>query len=284
MEERRNSRSRTFKGKYTDNSGKEHHFTVKIFGRLIALGLALVLVKGSYTAIIGTSKKDDSKKDNNLEDAVLDQNLEQINEILKENPNMLREVSTSIHTVEFGETLGKIAENNGNTVKRIMELNDIKDNTQIIFAGEDLRVETIKPLSEIDAEIKMLESYFYDYVFNSSVAEMAKSSAPDDKQANFYKSIIYGNPKSESEPDMNSIYGMYIQAYLNFHDENKEHTEESKQAYIYTLTSLAKEVDEKINLDGMNNVLINYDLYKVYCINRSTEYTEVQEKNHTIYG
>ncbi len=126
---------------------------------------------------------------------------------------------------------------------------------------EDIKLKQeakVKSMDSKENEIDSLESYFHDYLMNSSVACIAKSPTEANKdQSNFYKSVLFGTPKNEKETDKESIYGKYVEAYLDYHSK-QSHTREEQTAYIEKLTELEKKVDADLNLGGTINTIVTY--------------------------
>lgn len=279
-------RTRSYKAVYRDKKNDEHYLYIRINPRLLAGGLALFMTLSVGKATLNRFVDRDTVPNNKLEDSMIDPNLELIDKILKEHPNMLVTKSISDYEVKFGDTLSEIASENGSSIARIEQLNHINAK-DMLRTGAVIKVETVKPLPELDAEIVMLESYMYDYVFNSTVAEIARKEAGQfEEQQMLYRSILYGNPKSEVDLDPNGIYAQFIKAYTTYHDREEQlegNNEEQKQNYINTLTYLTDELDERINLGGMTNILVNYNQYRIYCKNGNTKSDELVTKHTTVY-
>lgn len=274
-------RTKTYQGKYTSKNGQQHNVRIRVYKKFGTLVLSFALV-GTLAGMVGTIAKESDKnnKPNSLEQ---DPNLLVIDTILKNNPNMLKDVERGTYTISGGDTISAIAERCGNTVKRICSLNKM-DSKQVIVPGEVIEVETIKEKEPKDKEIVSLESYFHDYVFASPIAEIAKKAEENpDNGGPLYRSILYGNPLSEVDLDPNSIYGKYVSAYLKFHAlENP--SEEKRDEYISFLTELSKETFDSLTFGGMSSSLIPYSQYKVYLENGTTKYDTIQETYHSIYS
>ncbi len=279
---RKNNKTRIFSGVYTDKNGKRYRINVRVNPRLVSLVLALVMVKTTACGVINPNYDKDAVQRGAYEDEYQNPNLLLIDKILKENPEMLKERTEGIYKVEWGDTLSGIADANGITLKELLHMNKFSER-HLIRTGDEIKVETVKTLDENTQEINMLEAYLYDYVFNSQIAQIAKNEiGTNSNQSENYKRILYGNPKSENDVDRNSIYGRYVVAYLNYHDETKEKTEESIQNYIETLTEIAKDVDEYFNM-GIGEFITTYDQFKIYCKNGNTLSDELETKKVSVY-
>lgn len=273
-------RTQNYNGKYTNKSGQTSYLGVKIFSGLAASALLFILVKNTAPAVIDKFVDKDDIKKPTQEEMYMSEDMILIENILKENPDMLKTRESGVYTIKFGDTLSEIAQENGITLKRLLSLNSI-ENPSYIRDGQTIKVETVKPLEEIDQEMKILESYFYDYVFNSEPAKIARGiKEVEHKEAQMLcKSLIYGNPKSEADVDPYSIYGRYVNAYLNYHEHPLVDNEEKKQEYVATLIDVQKDLLDKNSVLG----LVEYEQFKVYCINGNVKDQEIVEKHTTVY-
>ncbi len=274
-----NSRNnRTYRGTYTSKDGKKHPLTVKVFKRLGTFALALVLVKSVHTYAI-TPIMNNIAASANRETEMDNPDLILIDKIIKENPEIIKTITKSTYTVENGDTISGIAEDCGNTVKRICALNDMSSK-DIIYPGQVINIETITEKEPLDKEISLLESYFYDYLFNSNLATIARENSAEGSL--LYRSILYGNPKTEADVDPNSIYGTYVTNYLHFH-EYGEVDDNTKNEYLAVLQGLAQDTVDQLSLGG-TPIVVTPDQYKIYITNGTTKYEELQEYNHSIYA
>lgn len=276
-----NEKTRIFKGTYTSDDNKKHTVNVRIYKRFAALGLSLTLIVGSAGCVIATNYIKDTIKDDSFTDN--DADLQTIEAIIKNDPYILKDVELGTRTIKVGDTLSNIAEDCGNTVKRICELNEMSSKN-VIYPGQEIKIETITDKDPREKSIAGLESYFNDYLFNSSVAEIAKNALENQKNGGlFYRSILYGNPKSEYEYDPNSIYGEFINAYLRFHGI-AEPTDAAKDEYIASLTDLSDKAVERLTFGDVSNILVPYSKYIIYLENRTTKYDEIQDIYRSIYS
>lgn len=279
---RANDRTRTFNGTYTSRDGKKHKLNVRVYNRLGAFGLSLVLA--AYAAAY-THTVDNSNPENANRTAIAvetNSDIEKIESIIRDNPNILKDVTNGTYTIKYGDTLSHIALECGTTLKRICALNNI-DSKDIIYPGEEIKTEVIKDKADIDKDIASLESYFSDYLFNSPIAELAKSGDESDYQASFYRSIIYGSPKSEVDVDPNSLYGSFVISYLKFH-EKEEITLEDKQVYRDMLEGMVSEYTDQLTLGGSIDNLVPYEKYRLYLENGTTKYDEPIDQMTNIYS
>lgn len=273
-----NDRTRTFMGKYLSKDGKTHEVAIRVFKRFASLGLAITLTYSIAGKLI-TAIDEVAIKDTKTED--IDSNLLSIEDIIEKNPNILKDVEKSTYIIKVGDTMSSIAEANSNTVKRLCALNQMSAK-QVIYPGQEINIETIKDKTPEEKDISALESYFYDYVFNSPIAKLAKN-AENKGASSIYRTFLYGNPKNEYELDPNSIYGKYINRYLSYHNLENPMPEEKKE-YINMLTELSKETQENLNLGNTVENLIPYPQYRIFLENGTTKYDELKESCHTIYA
>ena len=275
-------RTRIFKATYTSKDNKVYHLNVRVFKRLASFGLAIALVKGGLT-ITGnllTSGVDDINEQ--IEEVEKSEDLLLIETIIKENPNILKDPKNVIYLVKEDDTLDSIAEVCGTTVDKLRELNKLFEVDNVI-SGTSIVVEMFEDKEPKDRLISSLESYFYDYVFNSPVAKEAKSSQFSLKrQVNYYKSVIYGHPKSEADVDPDSLFGMYVNSYLNFHKEESEKSDTDKDKYIAFLTELAQKTVTDLNFDGMASTIIPFEQYDIYLQNKTTDFQSLQTEQNRI--
>lgn len=270
--------NRTYRGTYTSKDGKEHQLNVKVFKRLGAFALAIVLIKSAHTFVIKPIGQTIANS-TNQEMEVENPDLVLIEEIIKEHPDIIKEFTNEEYTVQNGDTLSAIAESCGNTVKRICALNDMSSK-DIIYPGQVLKIENITEKEPLDKEISLLESYFYDYLFNSNLATIAKENSSEGSA--LYRSILYGSPKTEADIDPNSIFGTYVTNYLHFHD-NGEVDDTIKNEYLKILQSLASDTIDQLSLGG-KPIVVTPDQYNIYITNGTTKYDELQDFNHSIYA
>lgn len=257
------NRTRTFRGTYTSNDKKVYHLNVRVFSRLAVFGLAVALI---HSSLPHTNDESMGESPSRAEFGIEadSEDLALIESIIKDNPNILKDVTQSNYTVKDGESVSSIADACGISINRLCYLNDIKpDDT--LYPGGTIKVENITAKSPNDAHIASLESYFYDYVFKSPVAQLATSNDEEHaNQVNFYKSIIYGSPKSEADVDPISLFGRYINLYLSFHDNRESLNEDEKGRYIAELESLREDTERELNLAGTANTIIAFSQYENY--------------------
>lgn len=163
-----------------------------------------------------------------------------------------------------------------NTQKKTLQLDgqDLTRDLELIESIIDKNNDVVQSLDSRENKIANLESYFYDYLLNSTAANIAKSSSKSNReQSKFYKSVLFGTPKNSKEADENSIYGAYIGAYLKYH-EKKEHTDEEKNAYLTSLNTLEKRTNEDLNLGGSIRVVVPYSDYRAYLEHKTTAQNE----------
>ena len=174
-------------------------------------------------------------------------------------------VSVGGYTVKEGDTLVNIAESNGISLKRLCTLNN-KITNQTISIGEKLIVETATPMNEIEKDIVSLESYFYDYLFNSPIVKLAKSQTGNLEGKTIFREIIFGKPANNTETDPNSLYGKYTNLYLNFHNK-KDVSLEDKKKYIEDLMQLSELCEVDLNLNGTVDNIVSFRVYRDYLEN-----------------
>lgn len=194
-----------------------------------------------------------------------DENTELVQQIIKKKPNLLSNVSVGGYTVKEGDTLVNIAESNGISLKRLCTLNN-KITNQTISIGEKLIVETATPMNEIEKDIVSLESYFYDYLFNSPIVKLAKSQTGNLEGKTIFREIIFGKPANNTETDPNSLYGKYTNLYLNFHNK-KDVSLEDKKKYIEDLMQLSELCEVDLNLNGTVDNIVSFRVYRDYLEN-----------------
>ncbi len=254
-------RTRTFEGNYTSNDNKKHHFKVRIYKRLAVFGLSIVLLRTGVAVMEGIDAREATAKADFGKDILIDDKA-LVAKIVDENPNMLFDVSDLPYTVKEGDDLQEIATNFGTTVERLCYLNDMKP-TSTLYNGGVLKVERIRPKSDEEQTLVALESYFYDYVFKSPVCQTALSTKPiRDSQAEYYRSLIFGHPKTATDVDTNSIYGKYITAYIAYHKGDRERSPEDTHEYIKKLADLAVQTEEDLNLHGATTAILPFEQYK----------------------
>lgn len=278
MQNRRPTKS--YEGRYTDSKGKKSNLKIKIFSGFGALVMFITLVKGTGEVIhiITNNAKPQTEDANPAQNS----DLALIDKILAENPDRLKIVTPGVHKIEVGNSLGYIAQEHGITIKDILEMNpELESSKTIIQIGQELKIKTVTRLEGVDEKIKIYESYFYDYVLHSEVADIANKSGEDRvPQSDLFRSLLYGESQ-DGVIDQNSFQGRYISAYTSFHDrEDKgEITDAEKEAYLDTL--------EGINEDlAANNVilgLIPFEQYEIYCKNGNTKNDELVEHHRTVY-
>ncbi len=274
-----NSRNnRTYRGTYTSKDGQKHLLNVKVFKRLGVFALTIVLVKTAHTYII-IPVRDTITASTNKEIEEENPDLALIENIIKANPDIIKIFTKSEYTVKNGDTVSAIAEECGNTVRRICALNGMSSK-DIIYPGQVLNVEIITEKEPLDKEISLLESYFYDYLFNSNLATIARENSAEGSQ--LYRTILYGNPKTEADVDPNSIYGTYVTNYLHFH-KNSKVDDTLKNEYLAILQSLAKDTVDQFSLGG-TPIVVTPVQFKIYIENGTTKYDELQNFNHSIYA
>lgn len=257
-------RTRTFEATYTSSDSAKHQLKVRVFKRLAAFGLSLYLIKSAHPFVLKTDAADAPVNPKGAREEK-DPNIELIEGIIKNNPNLLSVPEIELYTVIMGDTVEKIAKAFKTSVKRICELNGLKKD-QDLYGGQILRVESNNPKIGLDKEVSLLESYFYDYLFQSEVASIAKSTK---KEGALFKSMLYGNPKSEAEIDSSSIFGKYVTNYIDFH--GKEDTDDkTKKKYIDELMNLESEAVQKLNLNGQTDLVVPYSIYNAYITNGTT--------------
>lgn len=270
-----NDRTRTFEGIYTSNDNREHPLKVRIFKRLAVFGLAITLVRGGLVTTTVMDRNIESSSKDNKSDKEIDDDKSLIEHVIKENPYILKDLKEISYTVKAGDTLNTIALLNGTTVDSICEANNMSKD-DVIYAGGTLKIEKRVDKGEEDGLIATLESYFYDYLFKSPIAKLASSNNPKyANQASYYRSIIFGSPKSEADIDPRSIYGEYVNAYISFHDREGEPTNEAKKVYIERLGTLAARADEDLNLANTTSAIVPFSTYRTYLQNGSTKDKDV---------
>lgn len=258
-------RTRAFKGTYTSNDKKQHPFNVRIFKRLATFGLGITLVHASLPGREQAISSDNLQDSFKLEEFNDDKNL--IQSIIDHDPNILKDVSETTYVVKKSDTLESIAQENGTTVERICFLNAI-DPSATLYEGGTLMIESINEKSDLDKKIAALESYFYDYVFKSPVAEIATSEDPKlSHQRDYFRSLMFGNPKTPADVDPSSFFGQYIHLYLSFHEGNETKDEDAKKEHIEKLTDLADTVNVDLNLGGSSQVIVPFEMYMSYLEN-----------------
>ena len=275
------NRTILYEGTHTNKKGEKHGFSVRVNPRLAALFLSLTIVTStSACTIVNVNAKNAPKK--NIETIDENEDINTIEDIIHNHPNMLSNKENIEHTVQYGESLSVIAEKYGTTVSRIEEQNkDILNDNGILQVGTVLKIEKNVKLSDLDQNINMLESYIFDYVIGSShIAKMINKKDGPKNELDYYEKAIYGGDKNSQELDKQSIYGHAIRAYATFHDEEVEQTKDRKEIYLQALKGIAQEIQEKLNLSGSIQTVIPYSEYETYCKNKSTKY----ETSYTPYG
>lgn len=179
----------------------------------------------------------------------------------------------------FGLSIGLIRNDetyslstNENAQKKTLQLDgqDLTRDLELIEGIIDKKVDAVQSLDSRDNRIANLESYFYDYLLNSTAANIAKKPNKSNReQSKFYKSVLFGTPKNAKEADENSIYGAYIGAYLKYH-EKREPTDEEKNAYLTSLNALEKRTNDDLNLGGSIHVVVPYSDYSTYLEYKTT--------------
>ncbi len=179
----------------------------------------------------------------------------------------------------FGLSIGLIRNNKiyslctgENAHKKTNKLDgqDLTKDLELIEKIIEKNDEIVQSLNSKDNRIVELESYFYDYLINSTAASIAKKPNKSNKeQSLFYKKVLFGNPKSTKETDENSIYGAYIEAYLKFH-EKSDPSDEEKEAYLKDLLSLEEKTNVELNLGGSIHVVVPYSDYRTYLEQKTT--------------
>ncbi len=254
--------SRFFEGTYTSNDNKKYKVKISLnYTRLLALALSLVLVRG------GLSKLSNMQNALMLDNASISASFETeskklIEQIIANKKNIFEEEVLQTYAVKDGDTLESISLNHGCSVQRLNELNGVPAGTALP-GGSTITV----------------ESYFYDYMFNSPAAELAKN--PESKGSSLYKLLIYGEPKSDADIDPNSIYGTYVGFYLKFH-ELENPTDEAKTAYVDSLMMLARDAEHKLNIGSKNSIVYSFESYADFMKRGTTEAVRVQVIGQTI--
>lgn len=262
-------RTRAFKGTYTSSNKKTHELTVRIFKRLATFGLALTLDHSGIITGNNDLRDDNLQSSFNMVELKDDKNL--VASIINHDPYILKDVLRTTYVVKKGDTLKTIANEFGTTVDQICYLNAM-DKSASLYEGGTLIIESIAEKDTLDKQRAALESYFYDYVFKSPVAVLATSpEAKNTHQASYYKSLIFGNPKTPNETDSSSIFGQYIDAYLSYNEGNEPKTDEEKKLYIENLIELADETEYNLNRGGSSPVIIPYEQYISYLENGSID-------------
>lgn len=263
------SGTRRFEGTYTARDGHQQKLNVKVFQRFGLFVLSATLA-GSIAGRIQNNNEVAPHEPVAIEDQYIktdDELVERATDIR----TMLNDIVITEYEVKFGDTLSGIAEACGNTVYRICALNGI-DEKDILQTGQKLQVETICEKNPVDAEIACLESYFYDYLFNSEISRIAKSARVEgtkkDDMAEFYYSLLYGQDYVLGKMDPGSIYGGYTSNYIEYHSKS-EHTDEEKNAYMALLRSLAEIVSRDINMNGKVPNAVSYDDFKNLAVQKS---------------
>jgi len=263
------SGTRRFEGTYTARDGHQQKLNVKIFQRFGLFVLSGTLV-GSLVGHISNSKDVPKTETVSIEDSYIKTDAELV-ERATDMRTMLNDIAITEYEVKFGDTLSSIAEACGNTVYRLCALNGINEK-DILQTGQKLQIETICEKNPVDAEIACLESYFYDYLFNSEISRVAKSardgSGKHEDMAEFYYASLYGKDYALGKADPGSIYGGYTYGYIEYHNKN-EHTDEEKNAYFALLSSLADIVDRDLNLSGKASNVVSYDDFKNLAVQKA---------------
>ena len=270
--------SRFFEGTYTSNDNKKYKVKISLnYTRLLALALSLVLVRG------GLSKLSNMQNALMLDNASISASFETeskklIEQIIANKKNIFEEEVLQTYAVKDGDTLESISLNHGCSVQRLNELNGVPAGTAL-SGGSTITVESKREKSPLDKSIALLESYFYDYMFNSPAAELAKN--PESKGSSLYKLLIYGEPKSDADIDPNSIYGTYVGFYLKFHELDNP-TDEAKTAYVDFLMMLARDAEHKLNIGSKNSIVYSFESYADFMKRGTTEAVRVQVIGQTI--
>ncbi len=148
----------------------------------------------------------------------------------------------------------------------------IRESTSLINSLEDEDINV-----SLDNDIATLESYFYDYLFQSTIARIARKERDAGVNTQlFYKKILYGTSSNINAIDPNSLFGTYTMKYLDYHKIN-EHVLEEKKAYIQFLTDLSNKALELLNANKKDSI-IPYSKYLNYLKKRSIE----DEESETI--
>ena len=271
-----------YEATYKDKKNKGHKSTVRVNPRLtkeIFLSCSLVVITTACT-IMGYSNNAEPKSV--IEIDYENKDLDIINEIIKNHPEMLVSKEIVDYTVRAGDTLSEIAEKHGTTVSDIESMNkSALSKSKTLQIGTELRVTQVLRLPEIDREINILESYIFDYFLGGSeVAKIARGEVEcEEAQILHYKTIVYGT-KDAGEVDVSSIYGLAISAQKAYHKDGAQITQEKKDLYLSDLRSIIELIERKINLSGNARAVVPYEEYKEYCQNGNTNY----KVEYTPYG
>ncbi len=273
------SQSRLYNGSYKNKRGATERFTLRIknFQRFLAVAGVLILVGTSAKTIVTHIYENKNKPghsngsvafDVTSEEEIL-RNKRQIQHIIDNKPNILKNVKIENYEVEYGDSLGYLAEKTGNTIGRLCELNNISRN-DFLCQGQRIKLEVLTDKNEVEKELAGLESYFEDYLFNSPVVIE-------------HFGQFFGVKEGE-DIDPSSIKGIYMNKYKRFHDKIEVGiTEEDKKEYVESLLILVGQVDDFIRLYGLENVS-PYSKYKIYLANGTIKYEEVESHVHSIYN
>lgn len=290
---RRSNRTRIFEGEFNG-----HRVRVKVNPRLVSIVLTVTLVTTAAAGVIKSNNSlavDPAKTSITMQDETITVDKEAIENIIRDNPNLLYIETPGIHEVHFGESLSTIAEDYGITIDRLKALNEIDDSKYILQAEvnghpNELRIVNRESLvgSKV-AEVLMLQSYLEDYVLHGSVAaQIAHDTTGEypEEQINFYNSLLFKN-------DGYSLQDQYLtQYFLRIYDE----TISGREAQRNRILSLSDEqLDKYINIleslvETLSSLkagcpsLVDYNQYKIYYLNGNTKSDTLVQKNHTIYG
>lgn len=273
------SQSRLYNGSYRNKRGATERFTLRIknLQRFVAMAGVLILVSISAKTVVTMVSEEKNKLGHSNGSVAFDatseeevsRNKRQIQHIIDNKPHILKNVTTEKYEVEYGDSLGYLAEKTGNTISRICELNNISKN-DVLYQGQRIKLEILTDKNEVEKELAGLESYFEDYLFNSPVI------------IEHFGQFFGVKEGVEAEPS--SIKGIYMNKYNSFHAKIEEGiTVEDKKEYVESLLILVGQVDDFIKLYGLENVT-PYNMYKVYLENGTTRYGEVESHVHSIYG
>lgn len=264
--------TRQYNGVYTAKDGKKHKIKVSVNSkRLAAFGLSLSLVIAAGFKLIDATSENMPSLEVESTTSFEEESKKLIEKIIAEKKDILKEIVIETYAVKDGDTLSEIGKKFGCDVKRLGDLNGLGEGDKPA-PGTPLNVETKKDKTGLDRTLAALESYFYDYVFNSPVAQIAKSP---ESEGSLYRLILFGEPKSPANLDPNSIYGSYIGSYLSFHGLENQ-TEEAKRAYVDSLLMLARDTSRSLNIGGSSTVIIPFERYSDYLRSGTTKNDDIK--------
>jgi len=275
------SGNKKYEAEYTFRNGETTKLKVKFnperMKKLVATGLVVFTVVSSMTGCI--TKKDVNAMESMSESVIeFEQDIVEINQILKENPNLLVTRTPKTRTLIAGDTISGIAAKAGCTIKEICELNNIKDASRVQL-GATIKYYDYEEKSDIDQEIIMYEKYLRDYFPKSEYVQT------------FYKGEYHKDAEhrlKEFISDLDTgVLALTAKAGFEFYGEEKpdlsQKDETQKQIYLYELENIYEKIKDFNELNH-NKLFVPYEHFRVYCINGHTNSLEIEESFVNIYN